>query len=225
MRSKKYQETAKLVDQKKLYTIEEAIDLVKKTSKTKFDATIEVHFHLGINPEKGEQQVRGVLSLPHSAGKAKIIAAFVEAGREAEAKEAGATLVGGEELIAEIAKSGKCDFEVAVATPAIMPKLAKVAKILGPRGLMPNPKNETVGLDIKKIISELKKGKTVFKNDLGGNIHIVIGKVSSEKEKLLENFRVMLETVKRTKPPTSKGIFLQSITLASSMGPGIPVQV
>jgi large subunit ribosomal protein L1 len=224
-RSKKYLTALKLVDSKKLYSPEEAIELVKKTSITKFDATVEIHCCLGINPNKNEQQVRGSIVLPHGIGKTKIVAAFVEPGREKEAKEAGADIVGGEELINKISSEEKIDFDIAVATPAMMPKLAKVAKILGPKGLMPNPKDGTVNADIKKAIEEIKKGKIIFKNDEGGNVHLVLGKVSFETQKLLDNFFAFLETLKKLKPPGVKGTFIKGITLSSTMGPPVKVLV
>lgn len=225
MRSKHYLSQKTKIDSKKRYSLEEAVDLVKQTGRAKFDATVELHFHLGIDPKKGEEQVRGTIVLPHSFGKAKKIAAFVEAGKEEEAKLAGADLVGSEEMINEIAKTGKIDFEVAVATPSMMPKLAKAAKVLGPRGLMPNPKTETVGPNLKKIIGELKKGKMAFKNDDGGNIHLAIGKVSFAKEQLLDNLRMALETIKKAKPASSKGTYLQNVILTSTMAPAVKLAV
>lgn len=225
MRSKRYLKLKSAVDNKKAYSPEEAVELVKKTAGAKFDATVELHLRLGIDSKKTEEQVRGTLVLPYSFGKGKKIAAFVEAGKEEEARAAGAELVGGEELVAEIAKTGKIDFEVAVATPAMMPKLAKVARILGPKGLMPNPKTETVGADIKKIVGELKKGKIAFKNDDGGNVHLAVGKVSFDKDKLLANLKIALETVKKHKPPSAKGIYLRNVVLVSTMGPAIKLAV
>lgn len=224
-RGKKYHEALKLIDPKKSYSPAEAVELVKKIAKTKFDASVEVHFRLGIDTEKGEQQVRGVLVFPHGTGKSKKVAVFAEAGKEEEAKKAGADLVGGEELIAEIAQNNKCNFDVAVATPAMMPKLAKIAKILGPKGLMPNPKNETVTNDLTKAVGEIKKGKIIFRNDTNGNMHAVIGKVSFDNAKLLDNLHVLLEAVKRAKPPTSKGVYLQNVTLNATMGPSIKLAV
>lgn len=224
MRSKRYLKLKKQVDSKKTYPLAEAIELLKKTSGVKFDATVEMHFHLGIDPKKGEEQVRGTMVLPHSFGKGKVIAAFVESGKEAEAKAAGAQLVGGEELIDEIAKSGKMNFEVAVATPSMMPKLAKIARILGPKGLMPNPKTETVTTDLKKTIGELSKGKISFKNDDGGNLHLAVGKVSFDSQKLMENAQVIMKMVKKTKPASSKGAYIKTLVLTSTMGPAIKVQ-
>lgn len=224
MRSKRYQEAAKLVDAKKTYSLTEAVELAKKTANTKFDSTIELHINLGIDPKKGEQQVRSTLSLPHgTGGAAKKVAAFVSGDKEKEAKDAGAELVGGEDLIAEIAKSGKCDFEIAVATPDMMGKLAKIAKILGPKGLMPNPKTDTVGTHVSKMIEELKKGKLAFKNDDGGNIHVSIGKASFDAVKLAENAAAVLETLKRLKPATAKGTYFKLIVVTASMGPAIKV--
>lgn len=225
MPSKRFQKIKSSVDTKKNYSIDEAIDLVKNTSKVKFDATIEMHFNLGIDPKKGEEQVRSTMVLPHTFGKAKLVAAFVESNKEDEAKNAGADLVGGEELIAEIAKTGKINFDVAVATPSMMPKLAKVAKILGPKGLMPNPKTDTVGTHIGKIVEELKKGKLAFKNDDTGNVHIPVGKVSFEKEKLVANIQAVLDVIKKVKPASSKGTFIKKAVLSSTMGPGFKVQI
>lgn len=221
--SKRYNELKKLVDSKKLYAPEEAMDLAKKTATTKFDGAVEVHINLGIDVKKGDQQVRSTIIFPHSIGKAKKVIAFVPADKEKEAKDAGADIIGGQELIDELAKSGKIDFEVAVATPDMMPKLAKVAKILGPTGLMPNPKTDTVGANIKKLIEDVKKGKVAFKNDTTGNIHQSIGKSSMDAKNLLENFNVLMEAVKKNKPASAKGVFLNSVTLTTTMGPGIKV--
>lgn len=220
---KRYTEIKKLVDPKKLYAPAEAMDLVKKTSNTKFDATVEVHFNLGIDVKKGEQQVRSTIVFPHGTGKVKKVAAFVSGDKEKDAKEAGADIVGGEDMINEIAQSGKIDFDIAIATPDMMAKLAKIAKVLGPKGLMPNPKTETVGPNVKKMVEEIKKGKASFKNDVTGNVHTSIGKISMDAKTLLENFLALVEAVKKTKPASSKGVFLKSITLTSTMGPGVRV--
>lgn len=222
---KKYNEALKLVDQKKLYSPTEAIELAKKTSTVKFDASIEVHCKLGIDPAKSDQSVRATITFPHGVGKSKRIVAFVDAGNEKAAEEAGADIVGGEALINQIVSSGKIDFDVAIATPIMMPKLAKVAKILGPKGLMPNPKSETVTTDVKKTIAEIKKGKLTFKNDDTGNVHQIIGKTSLDTTKLLENFQVLIEAVRKAKPASSKGVFLQSCALSTSMGPAVRVSV
>ncbi len=210
-------------DKSKVYTAEEAVGLTKTLSKTKFDATVEVHIRLGIDTKKGEQQVRAAVSLPHGTGKTVRVAAFVSPEKEKEVKEAGADLVGGEDLIAQIKKSEKTDFEVAVAETAMMKNLAQIARILGTRGLMPSPKNETVTPNPAKAVKELKKGKVSFKNDDTGNLHIVIGKTSFEPLKLVENFQTVLEAVKKAKPTKAKGAYVKNITISSSMGPGIKV--
>ncbi len=221
MHGKRYAEAAKLVDSQKAYSVNDAIDLVKKTSNTKFDAAVEVHIRLGIDPKKSDQQVRGTVSLPHGTGKTKKVAAFVASDKEKEAKEAGADIVGGEEMIAELLKTQKIDFDIAVSTPDMMPKMAKVAKILGPKGLMPNPKSETVSPNVTKMITELKKGKVAFKSDDAGIIHAVVGKVSFDAGKLAENYEALMEAIRKAKPSSSKGTYLKSVTVASSMGPGI----
>jgi len=212
------------VDQTKLYTVEEAIKLVKETSNVKFDASVEVHVQLGIDPKKGEQQIRSTVVLPHGTGKSKKVAAFVSAEKEKEAKEAGADFIYGEEDIKKIKDTGKIAFDIAITTPDMMPKLAIAAKVLGPKGLMPNPKTETVGVNIKKMIEELKKGKITFKNDDGGNVHQIIGKVSFDETKLKENFDAFMEALKKAKPSSSKGTYIKSLTICSSMGPAIKVQ-
>ncbi|MBI4281103.1 50S ribosomal protein L1 [Candidatus Uhrbacteria bacterium] len=224
-RSKRYLELKSLIDPKKIYSLEEAIELVKKTSTVTFDASVEVHLKLGIDSSKSDQQTRGLVRLPHGTGKTKRVAAFVGEAKETEAKAAGADLAGGEELIAQIAQSGKMDFDVAVATPEMMPKLAKIAKILGPRGLMPNPKTETVGADVKKMVEEMKGGKIAWKNDDTGNVHQLVGKVSMENAKLLENLKAFLDSVQRAKPASAKGIYIPSATLTSSMGPAVKIQI
>jgi len=212
-------------DKMKSYSLEEAIKLTKELSKTKFDASVEVHLRLGINPKKGDQQIRSAVSLPHGTGKTVKVAAFVSPDKEKEVKAAGADFVGGEDLIAEIKKTEKTDFQVAVAEPAVMRDLAQIAKILGTRGLMPSPKNETVTPDPAKAVTELKKGKVSFKNDDTGNVHVTIGKVSFDDAKLKENFEVLLDTIKKLKPASAKGIYIQSLTLSSSMGPGVKVEL
>lgn len=222
---KRYAKRAALVDVKKTYGSEEAVALLKQTSPTRFDASVEVHFRLGIDPKKGEQQVRGTVSLPHGTGKSKRVAAFVPTDREADAKAAGADLVGGKELIAEIKSTEKLNFDVAVATPDMMKDLATIAKILGPKGLMPSPKNETVTPKIADAIRDLKGGKVAFKNDDTANVHQIIGKVSWDAAKLRENLAAFLEAIRRAKPPTSKGTYLVSAHLTTTMGPSLRLQV
>ena len=223
MPSKRFEEAKKLVDKDKVYTIPEAIALAKKTATAKYDEAIELHLRLGIDATKSDQQIRGTIALPHGTGKTKRVAAFVEGEKEADAKAAGADIVGGEELIATIAQKGNIDFDVAVATPAMMTKLAKLARLLGPRGLMPNPKTDTVSPNVTKMVEEQKAGKESFKNDNTANVHQIFGRKSFTDAQLEENLRALLETVKRMKPQASKGIYLKSATIASTVGPGIKI--
>lgn len=222
-RSKRFDQAKKLVEPDKAYSITEAVELAKKTSTVKFDAGLEVHLRLGIDTKKADQVVRGSVTLPHGTGKTKKIAVFAEDKDQEIAKKAGAELVGGDELIAEIKKSGKCDFEIALATPVIMKKMGQIAKILGPKGLMPNPRNETVTNDLAKSIKELSEGKVTFRNDDSGNIHQLIGKVSFEAKKLVENYNAFLEAVKSAKPSGAKGTFVSGVKISSTMGPGIKI--
>jgi len=211
------------IDLSQAQTIEEAVKTVKEINKAKFNASIEIHFRLGIDPKRGDQQIRGTVSLPHGTGKSIKIAAFVSPENEKKVKEAGADLVGSEELIAKIKKLGKTDFQVAIAEPVLMKNLAVIAKILGTRGLMPSPKNETITTDPVKTVTELKKGKISFKNDDTANLHIVIGKINFTAEQLIENYQALLEVIKKSKPASSKGIYIRNISLSSSMSPGIKV--
>ena len=223
--SKRIAEALKLIDQIKTYSIEEAIKLAKETSKVKFDASVEAHFRLNIDPKQTEQKVRTQINLPYGIGKTMKVAAFVSPAKEKDAKEAGADIVGGEELVKQIKQTEKTDFDIAVADPAMMKSLATVAKILGQRGLMPNPKAGTVGEDVGKIVRDLKSGSKIdVKTDDSGNIHQVIGKVSFDDGKLLENFQALKEAIHRAKPAAVKKDFVSSITIATSMGPGIRVQ-
>jgi len=209
--------------EEKKYNINEALELIKKNAKAKFDESVDVHLKLGIDVKKGDQQVRGVVVLPHGSGKIKKIAVFSE--KEDEIKEITkmGIIAGGDDLIEEIKKTGKCDFEVVVATPEIMKNLAKIARILGPKGLMPNPKTETVTTNIKKTIEELQKGKVTFKNDDSGNIHQAIGKVSWSIEKLKENIEAFLGVIKKSKPLKSKGVYFKNIAVCSTMGKGVKI--
>jgi len=223
--SKRYSALNQLIDKNKTYSIEEAIALAKKTSTTKFEGSIEVHFRLGIDIKKSDQQVRGAIALPHGTGKSKKVAAFVGEGKEEEAKKAGADIAGSIELINQIKQTGKIDFEIAIATPDMMPKLATIARVLGPKGLMPSPKNETITTNLKKTIDEIKKGKINFKNDDTGNIHATIGKSSFDSQKLIENFQTLLGAIKRAKPASAKGIYIKTASINATMGPGISVAV
>jgi large subunit ribosomal protein L1 len=204
------------------YPIAEAIAEVKKNTKAKFDESIEVHAHLAIDPKKSDQQVRGVAELPHGTGKKMKIAVFTTTQKK-EAEAAGADFSGGEEFVEKVRTSGKVDFDIAIATPEMMPRLATVAKILGPKGLMPNPKNKTVTPKVKEIIESLKKGRADFKNDNTGNVHQVIGKISFDEKKLEENFVAFIEALKKSKPEASKGKFIKSISLCSTMGKAVKV--
>lgn len=225
MTSKRFKEAKTKIDPKTTYGVAEAMKLAKETSTVKFDASIDVHCRLGIDPKKSEEAIRSTIVLPHASGKSKRVIAFVEPEKEAEAKAAGADIVGGEELVNDLVSKGKIDFDVAVATPGMMPKLAKAAKLLGPKGLMPNPKTDTVSPQIGKIVAEQKAGKLSFKNDDTGNVHVTIGRVSMSETQLVENFNAYLEALKKSKRPSSKGIFVQSCTIVSSMGPAIRVSV
>lgn len=221
---KKYREAAKLVDKSKTYTLEQAVELAIKTATVKFDTTIEMHFNLGIDPKIADQNVRGTVSLPSGSGRQVKIAVFAE-GPEAEvAKKAGADKVGGDDLLAELEKE-QIDFESLVTTPALMPRLAKYAHLLGPRGLMPNPKSGTVTTDIAKAVTEAKAGKVEYRTDQSGIVHLGIGKSSQGKEKLLANAEVVAAAIKSSKPASVKGIYLKSAFITTTMGPSIRVAV
>jgi large subunit ribosomal protein L1 len=224
-RSKNYKSISEKIE-KRPYEIQEAMQLLTKGSKLKFDETIEMHIRLDIEPKKGDQQVRSSVTLPHGSGKETKIAVLTTTAQK-EAQDAGADLVGGEEIIADI-KSGKFfekKYDVLVATPEMMPKIAPVARILGPRGLMPNPKTETVTTKVKETLTSLKKGKVQFKNDAQGNIHQAIGKCSMGVEKLTENAEGFLEAVRKAKPSAVKGKFIIQTTLCSTMSPSIVLNV
>lgn len=223
--SKRYQNAQTKVENNKVYILADAIKLLKETAGVKFDASVEIHLRLGIDPKKGEQTVRGSVVLPHGSGKSKKVAAFVTPEKEKEAREAGAEIVGGKDLIEKIKKDGKCDFDVAVAVPEIMKEMAMIAKTLGQKGLMPNPKTGTVTPNIKQVIAEIKKGKIDFKNDDAGNLHAMAGKVSFTEENLVANIQAFLEAVKKAKPDGVKGAYFISATVCSTMGPGIKVQI
>jgi large subunit ribosomal protein L1 len=222
--SKRVKANKELVDKNKVYSVEEAVELAKKTANTKFAGSLEVHVKTAIEVKKTDQQVRGSVTLPNGTGKTKKIAAFVTEVKQKEAKEAGAEVVGGEELIKQIKETGKTDFDVAIAEPAMMAKLAQIAKILGTRGLMPNPKTGTVGENITQIVKEISGGKVNFKNDDSGNIHQIIGKVNFDSAKLVENFNTFYQAVAQSKPAAVKKQFITGISINSTMGPGIKVK-
>ncbi|GHT42785.1 50S ribosomal protein L1 [Endomicrobiia bacterium] len=220
---KRLNEVVKLIDKSKSYTIEEVSALVKETAKAKFDETVELHIKLGIDPKQSDQIVRGTVSLPHGIGKTRKVAVLAKGEKQKEAEAAGADVVGFDELIENISKSN-LGFDILVATPDVMKDLSKVAKILGPKGLMPNPKSGTVTFDIATTVTELKKGRVEYKNDSFGIIHVPVGKASFEKEKLADNIKTLIETVAKAKPSSAKGMYIRSISVSSTMGPGIFVE-
>jgi large subunit ribosomal protein L1 len=219
--SKRSKTNRELVEKFKTYSAAEALELAKKTATTKFVGSIEVHVKTAIDARKTDQAIRGSVTLPHGTGKTKKIAAFVTEVNEKVAKEAGAEIVGGEELIKQIKDSGKTDFDVAVAEPAMMPKLAQIAKILGTRGLMPNPKTGTVSDNIAGAIKEIAGGKINYKNDNSGNVHQILGKTSFTDEQILENLKTFMDSLHSNKPVAVKRNFLEGMTMNSTMGPGI----
>jgi len=219
---KKYREAIKDIDLTAKYEVNEAMALTVKAGVAKFDETVDVALNLGVNPKYSDQMVRGAVSLPHGLGKTVRVLAFCKGDKEAEAREAGADFAGGDELIEKV-KAGFLDFDKAVATPDMMASVGKIGKILGPRGLMPNAKTGTVSFDIGKAVQELKAGKVEFKVDKAGVLHVPLGKRSFGPEKLLDNFRAVIDIVMRMKPSTAKGTYLQGMALATTMGPGIKV--
>ncbi|MDP2684829.1 MAG: 50S ribosomal protein L1 [bacterium] len=223
--SKRFKEAKKVVEPDKVYTIAEAIKLAKQTSTTKFDAGVEVHLRLGVDPKKADQVLRSSVVLPHGTGKKKKIAVFAEGKDQDEAKKAGAELVGGDELIAEIKQTGKCEFEIALATPEMMKKMGQIARILGPKGLMPNPRSETVTKDVAKAVKALSEGKITFRNDDSGNIHQLVGKVSFEPKQLEENINTFIEAIKQNKPAGVKGTYIISSSICTTMGPSIKINI
>ncbi len=220
MAGKKFKAAREAVDREKRYSVEEAFQLLEKTHVVKFDETVDVAVRLGIDPKQSDQMVRGAVGLPHGLGKKARIVVFAKGEKQKEASEAGADQVGAEDLIAKI-EGGWLDFDKAVATPDMMGQVSKLGKILGPRGLMPNPKIGTVTFELAKAIGELKAGKAEYKIDKAGIVHTSIGKVSFGAEKLRENFQVLMESIVRAKPQTSKGSYLRSVTVSLTMGPGI----
>jgi len=219
-RGKKYVEAAKLVDKTKKYATAEAFDLVAKTSTVKFDATVEIAFRLNIDPRKAEQNLRGALVLPHGTGKTQRVAVIARGEKAKEAQAAGADYVGDSELIQKIA-GGWFEFDVMVATPDMMAELGKLGRVLGPKGLMPNPKTGTVTMDVTKAVHEIKNGKIEYRVDKVGNIQAPIGKVSFGAEKLADNAKAIYQTMNRLKPTTVKGVYMKNITVSSTMGPGV----
>ena len=220
---KKYSEAAKLVDRSKSYTIEEAIALIKKVSFEKFDASVEVSFNLNVDPRHADQQIRGAMVLPNGTGRTQRVCVIANGPQEQEAIAAGADYVGGKELIDKI-KGGWFEFDVLVAIPSMMGELGKIGRILGPKGLMPNPKTGTVTMDVKKAIEDIKKGKVEYRVDKEGNINLLIGKKSFEDAKLVENFNAIKETILRARPAAVKGAYIKNLTVSTTMGPGVKVE-
>ena len=221
-KSKRYQEAAKLIEKGKAYSVEEAVELVKKTSTVKFDAAVDVAFKLGVDPRQANQQLRGALVLPHGTGKTKKVLVVTEGAKAQEAKDAGADVVGGKEILEDI-KKGWLDFEVMIATPDMMAELGKLGRILGPKGLMPNPKTGTVTMDVAKAVKETKAGKVTYRTDKEGNVHMTIGRVSFDDAQLVENFNAVYDLLVKIKPSTSKGVYMKNIVVSSTMGPSIKI--
>jgi large subunit ribosomal protein L1 len=221
-RSKSYRKAAELIDESKLYEPADAIKLAKDTSTTKFDATVEVAMRLGVDPRKADQMVRGVVNLPHGTGKTARVIVFAQGAKAEEAVAAGADEVGTDDLVARI-QGGWLDFDAAIATPDQMAKIGRIARILGPRGLMPNPKTGTVTMDVTKAVSDIKGGKITFRVDKHSNLHLIIGKASFTETQLVDNYATVLDEVLRAKPSAAKGTYLKKVVVATTMGPGVPI--
>ncbi|HLS08844.1 50S ribosomal protein L1 [Lentibacillus sp.] len=223
-RSKRYQEASKLVDRSKAYEAEEAVALLKETAKANFDETVEAAFRLGVDPKKADQQIRGAMVLPHGTGKTQRVLVFAKGDKATEAENAGADYVGEQDLISKI-NQGWFDFDVVVATPDMMAEVGKLGRVLGPKGLMPNPKTGTVTFEIEKAVNEIKAGKVEYRVDKSANIHVPLGKISFDNEKLVENFEAIADTLVKAKPQASKGVYMRNASITSTMGPGIRVDV
>ena len=220
---KKYQESVKAFDLSKQYEANEAVSVLLETAKAKFDETIELHVRLGVDPRQADQQVRGVLVLPHGTGKTKRVLVIAKGAKADAAAAAGADYVGAEELIAKIQNESWFDFDVMITTPDMMGMVGRIGRVLGPKGLMPNPKSGTVTMDVEKAIAEVKAGKVEYRLDKTAIIHCPIGKKSFGKEKLVENYAALMDAIVKAKPASAKGTYLKSVTLASTMGPGVKV--
>jgi large subunit ribosomal protein L1 len=221
-RSKKYRAAAEQIDRERFYSPLEAAKLAQETSTTSYDATVEVAIRLGVDPRKADQMVRGTVNLPHGTGKTARVIVFAAGDKAAEAEAAGADVVGADDLVAQI-QGGFLDFDAAIATPDQMSKVGRIARILGPRGLMPNPKTGTVTMDVAKAVADIKGGKITFKVDKQSNLHLIIGKASFDTDKLVENYGAAMDEVLRAKPSAAKGKYVKKVTFASTMGPGVPV--
>lgn len=222
-KSKRFNEAAGLIEKGKAYSIEEAVELVKKTSTVKFDAAIDVAFNLGLNTKHADQQLRGALVLPNGTGKTKKVLVVTEGEKAQEARDAGADVVGGKEILEEIQK-GWLDFEVMIATPDMMAQLGRLGRVLGPKGLMPNPKTGTVTMDIANAVKETKAGKVTYRTDKEGNVHLTFGRASFENDKLVENFNTIMDLIVKSKPSAAKGVYIKNIAISSTMGPSVKVQ-
>ena len=224
-KGKRYVESAKLVDRTNLYDVDEAVSILKKTASAKFDETIEAHIRLGVDGRHADQQVRGAVVLPHGTGKTVRVLVFAKGDKVAEAEAAGADFVGGDELVPRIQKEGWLDFDVVVATPDMMGIVGRLGRILGPKGLMPNPKAGTVTMDVTKAINDIKAGKIEYRLDKSNIIHVPVGKASFTEEQLADNFQTLIDAIMKAKPSTVKGAYLKSVALASTMGPGVKLNV
>jgi len=223
-RSKKYQESEKLIDKNATYDAKAAIELVEKMPKAKFDETIEAHFKLGVDSKHADQQVRGVIVLPHGTGKTQRVLVFARGPKADEAQAAGADFVGAEDLIPKIEKENWFEYDVIVATPDMMGIIGRLGKVLGPKGLMPNPKSGTVTMDVAKAVQEIKAGKIEYRLDKNNIIHCPIGKASFGADKLVENYEALYEAIVKAKPAAAKGTYIQSISVSSTMGPGVDIK-
>ena len=223
-RSKKYVEALSKMDKSKAYSPEEAVKLVKETSTSKFDGSVEIAMNLNLDTKKADQQLRGAIALPKGTGKTKKVLVIAKGDKAKEAKEAGATYVGDTDMLEKIEKENWFDFDVIVATPDMMPLLGRLGRILGPKGLMPNPKTGTVTMDVAKAVEEIKAGRVEYRTDSFGNIHSIIGKVSFSEEDLLANLNAFISSILKLRPATVKGDYIKSITLSATMGPGIKVE-
>ncbi|QWC22962.1 50S ribosomal protein L1 [Bacillus haikouensis] len=221
-KGKKFLEAQKLVDRTTAYSVEEAIELVKKTNIAKFDATVEVAFRLGVDTRKNDQQIRGAVVLPHGTGKTQKVLVFAKGEKAKEAEAAGADYVGDADMINKI-QQGWFEFDVIVATPDMMGEVGKLGRVLGPKGLMPNPKTGTVTFDVEKAVNEIKAGKVEYRADKAGNVHVPVGKISFDSEKLVENFTTMYDTMLKAKPSAAKGTYMKNVAITSTMGPGVKV--
>jgi large subunit ribosomal protein L1 len=220
--TKRLKATEALIDRAKTYSVEEAMDIVKKAPAAKFDESVDLSLRLGVDPKHADQMVRGAIVLPHGIGKTVRVAVFAKGEKEREAREAGADVVGAEDLVEKI-QGGFMDFDSTIATPDLMGQVGRLGKVLGPRGLMPNPKMGTVTFDVGRAVREVKAGKVEFRVDKAGNVHVQVGRKSFPRESLVANAMALLEAVVKAKPAASKGVYLRSLTLSTTMGPGIPV--